>query len=273
MFDKIKRKLYAKFLPYIFRYPNVHTGKNNSRILNLPFCRNKVIIRRTRSDISRVCEYINEIYTADGYLSVGVQSAKPTVLIDIGSNIGLSSLSLIQKFPSIKTVVGIEAESLNFEILKENFKLWGAQYQDITFVPKNMIASSESDVSHTITKLSDDANLTASGTFRFERNNASETGVKVKSIAVQNLLKEYSSEQLAIVKIDIEGGEYELFEKNCDWLNQVVFMTIELHDRYDPKLIDTSKNVITALAQYDFALLPSQDVLHCFNRKLIRSCA
>lgn len=268
MQNKLLRKLYAKFLPKILRYPNVHLGLEHSRKLTLPFCGNTIVIRRSKSDVSRVCEYINEIYTPAGYLHNSLLKSRPTVLVDVGANIGLSTLALLQKFPSIVSVVGIEAEPKNFGVLEQNFLIWSDVFPNVSFRAINAVASSQSGSRHTISVLSSDPTLTASGTFRFEQNRGEQNGLSCESLAISSLLKNNDFQNGILMKVDIEGGEEYLFAENTEWLKKVAFLTIELHDRYDRKLIQTSTNVIKSLIEHDFAVQPSEDVLHCYNRKI-----
>lgn len=271
MLNKIMRKAYAKFLPKALRYPNVHLGGEEVRTLKLPFCKNHVVIRKSRSDVARVCEYINEIYTSGGYLNNVLIESKPTKLVDIGANIGLSTLNLIQKFPSIKEVIAVEAEEKNFEILEKNFAIWRKSFPNISFNAINAIASNVSGECYSISSLTDDPTLTASGTFRFEKISGDQEHHILESINVGSCVIDTQGDANVIVKIDIEGGEEYLFHDNASWLEEVGFLTIELHDRYDVKLIETSKNVLKSLVDYDFAVHPANDVLHCYNRKLFKT--
>lgn len=72
-----------------------------------------------------------------------------------------------------------------------------------------------------------------------------------------------------IVKIDIEGGEEYLFEKNIQWIKKVMFLTIEIHDRYNIELLNSSSNFIKMLAENNFSIVPENDVIHCYNRSLL----
>ena len=43
-------------------------------------------------------------------------------------------------------------------------------------------------------------------------------------------MEKYKVEQFELIKIDIEGGESELFEKNIEWIEKFPLIIIELHD-------------------------------------------
>lgn len=63
----------------------------------------------------------------------------------------------------------------------------------------------------------------------------------IKALGIKDLIKKYSIEFIDILKVDIEGSELEMFEGNCEWLQNVKIIVIETHDRIRPgctELID-----------------------------------
>src|SRR5262249_37362187 len=59
-----------------------------------------------------------------------------------------------------------------------------------------------------------------------------------------------------LIKVDIEGGEDNLFQHQTEWVESLPMLVVELHDWLIPKMA-TSRNFIKCLAQYDrdFVLL------------------
>ena len=53
-----------------------------------------------------------------------------------------------------------------------------------------------------------------------------------------------------IVKIDIEGGEENLFSMNTDWIKKIPMVIIELHDWLLPKQ-RTSTNFLKTVSELD----------------------
>lgn len=227
-------------------------------------------MRRTFSDTERVVEYSQNIYFDNSYLHDQLKKAKPTFLVDIGANIGMSTLSLIEEFTSINKIIAIEAEIENFKILKKNFKLWSQAYKEIDFLPIFGVATNSSELS----MVEDDSlnSLTgsnsASGTFRFKtiKANNNNKNKMVKTIAVDSLFKDIKGEKV-LLKVDIEGGEEILFNNNVEWVKHCYFITLEIHDKFHPELINSSKNILKILNNGDFALAASKDVLYFYNRK------
>jgi FkbM family methyltransferase len=258
------------------RAGNVHLDKHAARLKKVPFTNVKVFLRPTESDVARVSEFLGSIYFNDSYLHAALKQTAPQVLIDIGANIGLSSLSLLREFPSIRKVIGVEAEQKNFEILKQNYELWSGIYPHINFQCIHGVATSSGD--DLITQLDSLSEMTgknsASGTFRFDAKGATEfeaASGTLKAISVSGLFNTIARRSGVVVKIDIEGGEEYLLSKNVDWIELCSFITIEIHDRYHETMINSSRGIMKVLATGDFAISPEKDVLHCFNRNLIGS--
>ena len=86
-------------------------------------------------------EFTSNIYYKQNYLHHLIKEAEPTVLIDIGANIGLSTLSFLTEFPSIKKVIAIEAEEKNFSVLDANFTFWKSQRPEVDWIAINGVAT------------------------------------------------------------------------------------------------------------------------------------
>ena len=270
---KFPKKLYMRIWNSLNSYPNVHLTSESLVLKNIPFSKNKVYIRPSRSDISRIYEYINGIYFKNSFLHMSVIKVQPKILLDIGANIGLSSLSLLSEFKSIKKIIGIEAEISNWEVLKRNYELWSKEFPEIEFVPVHGIASSSNTNHFSKSSLFDDGTLdfSASGTFMFQPFNKSKdngNAVEEKVILINDLITSELSNEKIVCKIDIEGGEEFLFDGNTEWLANVSFLTIEVHDMFNKKLINSSRGLINIIHKYDFAIVPDNDILHCYSRKI-----
>lgn len=283
-------RMVARIRNIIFKpWPNVHMPATASKRYSLKNG-GSVLLRPSFSDWARRCEYEASIYVPDNHLTLAVRNLKPTLLVDIGANIGLSSLSLLECFPSIRQIVGIEAEKENFEVLKLNYGHWAsiALPQDIemaSFSPIYAIASNITDDNVTdiqATRLP--GGLSASGTFKFvscvhdtnkngkidNQQTSPVTEFAHRKICISDIFAEYLKGNLlatAVVKIDIEGGEEELFLGMSEWLTRTAFLTVEIHDAMgSPR---SSRGLLEKLAAYDFAIVPEEDVLHCYNRRLL----
>jgi len=257
------------------RSGNVHLGMETMSLKKIPFSSDSVFIRPTISDVVRVAEFNEGIYFENSYLHKKLLDFSPTVLIDIGANIGLSSLCILNKINSINKVIGIEAEKLNYDVLRMNYKYWSEINHNVSFDALFGVASwsSTNPFKQNSSLHSLNESYTASGSFRFsviemkEENNEQE--VNLKAISISDIVSEIGPDKPMIMKIDIEGGEEHLFKDNIDWVSQISFITIELHDCYNQDLLNSSKNLLKVLCDYNFAIVPKEDVLHCYNRNIL----
>ena len=251
---------------------NIHLKSDKAVLKKVPFIQTKIWLRPTISDTVRVIEYLSRDYFLKSYLHDALKNKKPSTLIDIGANIGLASLSLLDEFPSIRKVIAIEAEIENFKILEKNFNYWKTKHSKVNFLSINKVASHSNNLKMKITEsLSELTNgkYSASGTFKFEEKTETiSTDIKdFETISINELISGIAINENIIVKMDIEGGEEYLLSKNTEWLNRCSYLMTEIHDDYHPSLINASKNLIKVLNQEDFAISASNKCLYCYNKK------
>jgi FkbM family methyltransferase len=247
----------------IFSKPNIHLESSTSKqkiIRGVP-----IFLRPSSSDQARLREFRQDIYSGDKkFLRYLNDNIKPTVLFDFGANIGLSSLALCNSIPSVQKIISVEAEKENYGVLKKNCNIWNEVF-DKSFIPVQGIISGNENFMNQVENLQE--GYSASGTFVYKKVDGC-INESMKSITPHNLLKKFDiGNQVIICKIDIEGGEYELFEGDTSWLENVAYLSIEIHDRFSVNSIKSSINFLKALLKYDFAIVPSQDTLFCYNRK------
>ena len=270
------KKIYLKIWSKLNSYKgNVHLDSESSILKKIPFSAEKIYMRPTKSDCGRIVEFNNSIYFQNNFLDQKLKEKSPSVLIDLGANIGTASLSIIKEFKSIKKVIGVEAEQFNYKILKNNYLLWEEKFKSINFYSIFAAASSEDGISFNSNFALSNTNseYTASGTFIFnpdrDSTNNSSNIDSVDSVSLDYIINKYCGNEKIICKIDIEGGEKDLFQKNNKWLKNIAFIAIEVHDRFDIQLIDSSKNLLNILQEYDFAIVPGKDILYCYSRKIL----
>ena len=269
----IKNLIFFLWKKRLKKRGNIHLTIENASIKKIPFSSNKAWLRPTSSDAARVKEYFDSIYFTKSYLHQKLLDQKPSVLIDIGANIGLSTLSLLEEFKTIKKVIAIEGEKNNFDMLDSNFKLWTRNSKNVEFVALNKIIGADSaDLAI------DDLSLfelkkrgTASGTFRYKvLNNKKQTELGnnnfLKITSLNDLINDIPLDEKIIIKIDIEGGEEYLFEKNLDWIKRILHLTCEIHDQYHPTMINSSKNMIKAMIDHEFAVAVKSGTMYFYNK-------
>jgi len=261
----IKKSLH----PSVDDLANHHLSAETAEIVNISK-KSQAYLRPSFSDKARVAEYNQEIYLPECTLTDALKAYKPNVLVDIGANIGLSSLALAESIPTLKKVIGVEAEQENFRVLRQNYNLWSDSLNS-EFVSIYGVASANGMSAIVASALP--GGVSASGTFMFTNSNTEQTETIRRpitfgpSLKVSDILLHLHPSDKVIVKVDIEGGEEFLFDNSDNWLERIAFLTIELHDRFG--LPNSSRTVFNLLASGDFAVYPREDTLHCYNRKLL----
>lgn len=173
----------------------------------------------------------------------------PKTIIDAGANVGYAAIFFAQEYPGA-TIISIEPEPTNFELLQENTQ----SYDNIIALQNALHNVSGEKV------VVQDEGYGKWGyiTKRMEGSTENQTNT-VQTIAIHDIMTQYDFDTLDIVKIDIEGFEKELFEKNTElWLPQTRCLIIELHDRMKD---GCAQSVFRAISQYDFTFFHKRENL------------
>lgn len=132
-------------------------------------------------------------------------------VIDAGANMGASVVYFANRFPKAR-IVAIEPEATNFELLERNTR----GYENITLIQG---AVWPDDVPLKLVNCGADK-----WAFRFAP--AEEAGPEtVVGVSMNDLV----GEGVDLVKVDIEGGELEVFQQRVEWLAKIDMLLIEIH--------------------------------------------
>lgn len=133
--------------------------------------------------------------------------------IDLGANIGLSSVVILSRFPGA-FLLAVEPEPGNCAQLRTNL----APYQDRAKVLQGAVWPISGEVS---------LNYQAGDGREWATAVAQGSGVRAYSMA--DLLLNLGERSIDLLKIDIEGSETPLFMGDTSWLSRVRNLCIELH--------------------------------------------
>ncbi|MBN2480079.1 MAG: FkbM family methyltransferase [Parachlamydiales bacterium] len=150
---------------------------------------------------------------------------KEDIVIDLGAHIGLFSLAVAQY---VNKVIAIEPDIENFEILKHNIS--SNNLLNITTINKavsnkgkkiDFYKSHKTPARHSLYK----------NKF-FNNNGLFSQKLEVKAISLPAILSSF--EKCKLLKVDIEGAEYDIFF-NCskNVLKKINFFLIEYHNLSD----------------------------------------
>jgi FkbM family methyltransferase len=154
------------------------------------------------------------------FLARSRKSGKRPLIVDAGANIGASSLFFAMKFPEA-LVAAIEPALGNYQLLVENVKGLGV-------IPVHGAISSTTDRVRVVD--------VGEGFWGYQTQPAGQDEQGIRAVTLQQLYETHSLECFPfIVKVDIEGGEKDLFSANVDWVRNTPLIIVELHDWLLPR--------------------------------------
>lgn len=183
------------------------------------------------------------------------QRGQLSVIVDMGSNIGASAVFFCERYSGAKLIC-VEPDQANGDLLLKNM----AGLNHVLF--RGAISSQRGKVA-----LLDPGN----GDWGF-RTGAPRSGAavvaEVDTETVQGLLERWGDGGVPVVaKIDIEGGEADLFSGNCSWMDRFPCIVIELHDWMLPGQ-GTSRNFLKQVAARELDFVHRGENIFLFNPKL-----
>lgn len=193
-------------------------------------------IRTASTDVSVAvsCLMQDEFLTANS-----VKHLKHNFIIDAGGYIGTAAIALAKMFPQ-STIVCLEPSEKNFELLQYNIK----SFPNIFPIKAALLSNDEK------------SKLYNAGTGEWGFSTVRDlSGIntdamhEIQGISVPTLLKKFNKSGIDIMKIDIEGGEKELFLKSKEWIQLVGFVIVELHDAILPGCEQAYKEATAEMTQ------------------------
>jgi FkbM family methyltransferase len=166
-------------------------------------------------------------------------------IVDLGANIGLAAAYLKGRYPDAN-IVCVEPNAENYKMLQKNI----AGLDGVT-----AIHAAVWPVAGRLEVVDTDASGKPLGFWGAQTRLASEqegTDVRseVSAITISEIMRRSGFEKIDLLKVDIEGAEFELFSENThEWLPHVGSLVIETHDRFKPGSTDA---VRAALGPYRY---------------------
>ena len=149
------------------------------------------------------------------------------LILDLGANVGYSAIYFAKHYPNA-TIVALEPEETNFKLLCRNTK----QYPNVISLNIGVWwRQAKIDVIN--------PNADSWG-YRFKETESR----GIECVTIQELIEKYGSRRGVMIKMDVEGAEEEIFEKNPKWLSIVKLIQVEIHGCW--------KAVFDALSQYPY---------------------
>ncbi len=179
------------------------------------------------------------------------------VIVDLGANIGLATIFFGLKYPTAK-ILAVEPDEKNFALMTENVRPLGGRV-----IPQHGAAWINDGVINLHLEDERGASLGAWGIQTSDR--ACESATKVKCWKVGSIIDLFDRAQVDILKIDIEGAEFEIFSNGInEWLPRIKLLIIETHDRFKPGSEAAVRNAVDTL----FEELPRSGENLFFRRRI-----
>lgn len=185
------------------------------RIVVRPGTSDEAVVRQIFSEGQLdLSPYQQHSWTKSRYDNM-VSAGQVPLIVDCGSNIGLSSIFFATQFPKAR-IIAIEPAADNVEIANINTANW----PQIETIP--------AAVHDTATSLKIEDAGAEKWAYRMVEGHVGEGGVA--AVTINDIVARVGASTLLLVKIDIEGGESALFRSNLEWLDKTGMLIIELHD-------------------------------------------
>jgi FkbM family methyltransferase len=167
----------------------------------------------------------------------------PQTIVDLGANCGLTSVYYANKYPKAR-IIAVEPEETNYHCLVRNV----SQYPNVVPI-RAAVWNKDGEVS-TVDVGNDWACQVSEGS-------------GCRAITMRTLMAETGVDSIDLLKVDIEGAEKEIFSQ-CDWIDRVRVLIVELHDRFKPGCRETVERATQGWHQYErgeLTILAASDAL------------
>jgi FkbM family methyltransferase len=139
------------------------------------------------------------------------------VILDLGSNIGLTVAHLAHTFPEA-TVIGVEMDPANFALARENT----ARYGDRVRLLRAAVWTEDGVISYGGDR-SDGFQVSGAARDGADRNHTA------PAVRVDTLLDRHGISTADYVKMDVEGAEAAILAAAPAWLDRVRSLKVEVH--------------------------------------------
>jgi FkbM family methyltransferase len=189
-----------------------------------------VILRESSTD-QKVFEEVFLQKTYAAYTQAAQQIA-PTILIDLGANIGLSVIALARELQP-QVIVAVEPDRENFTMLQENLRRAG-------WTDRCVAVQAFAGAERGFAELVDSGN----GAWGMRMGAPARSGIPVLPVEEIVILADdlllndrlvgtgNRPEAKVLLKCDIEGGELHLFRHLRQWEDRVHYVILELHTEF-----------------------------------------
>lgn len=177
-----------------------------------------------------------------------IANGRQPLILDAGAHVGMSVLWWRSLFPKA-LIVAIEPSSANLAVLRRNV----ASLEDVTILHAALAGKSGS-------LRIVDSSVGGSAV----RVKSEGTGESVPAVTIAQVMEQVSANDVLFAKIDIEGGEADLFAHDLDWLDHTHALAVETHDWLFPGE-GTSRPLFPAISTRSFDFVANGENILLFK--------
>jgi FkbM family methyltransferase len=156
-----------------------------------------------------------EIFEDKSYM-FAEPSDKKFIILDCGSNVGISLVFFIKFYPNA-IIEAFEPDPINFSILKEN----------LSYYDCNALTIHNKGVWTNESLLKFDAQGGMGSGIMTDVNNMNAQSIDIEVVRLKDIISKYGS--IDFIKLDIEGAEFEVLKDCLPVLSKVKAMFVEFH--------------------------------------------
>lgn len=161
-----------------------------------------------------------------------VAAGRKPLIIDCGGNSGMATRYFADTFPDA-FVVCVEPDHGNIEAARKN-----NVSKNVAFLE---VGVGSADTRGTISDPGE-------GNWAYQVKESAAGNVRI--VSINTILAQYADFAPFLIKIDIEGFEENLFERNTEWIDRFSLLIIELHDWMLPTK-SNSRNFLREMSKRD----------------------
>ena len=197
-----------------------------------------------------------EYRTVVDFFRINFPGRESLRIIDAGANVGYSSMFFLSEYPNAQ-IACVEPDGSNLQVLKKNLAPFISNKQVRVFQNGLMSEGGKSiatkndfrdgkDWSVSVSEVSGDSDL--------------------KSVSVQDIMREMNWGEVDIIKMDIEGSERFVFQNDSDlnFLDRTSCLAIEIHDEFGCR-----DDIYGILRKHDFVILNYAETTFAIAKKMI----
>lgn len=176
-----------------------------------------------------------------------LNQVEPTVILDLGANIGLTTLYFKKFFPNAE-VICLEPDRKNFAQLSLNT----ATLAKVTLINAAVWNKCAPLIEDNAFRGGDDWSKS------YKEENKDITSTQIEGITIHNILKQHNKNHIDVLKIDIEGAERFIFNESSSdlsFLTVTRVIALEIHDEFNIR-----ETINQILKNYGFILFEAGEL-------------